>query len=106
MLTLVHKCNVLTHAGDLWVRVHKEMGDKDYPLHKPRVPDAAGFVPGERLRDPLRAQGRRRRGAHLRRCDQRRCRRDRGLPVCPHRGRACASRGGDDVHDGQSELFL
>lgn len=31
MLTLVHKCNVLTHAGDLWVRVHKEMGDQDYP---------------------------------------------------------------------------
>lgn len=31
MLTLVHKCNVLTHAGDLWVRVHKEMGDRDYP---------------------------------------------------------------------------
>ena len=31
MLTLVHKCNVLTHAGDLWVRVHKEMGDKDFP---------------------------------------------------------------------------
>jgi 3-isopropylmalate dehydrogenase len=30
-LTLVHKCNVLTHCGDLWVRVHKEMGDKDYP---------------------------------------------------------------------------
>ncbi len=30
MLTLVHKCNVLTHCGDLWVRVHKEMGDKDY----------------------------------------------------------------------------
>jgi 3-isopropylmalate dehydrogenase len=30
MLTLVHKCNVLTHAGDLWVRVHKEMGDRDY----------------------------------------------------------------------------
>lgn len=30
MLTLVHKCNVLTHAGDLWVRVHKEVGDKDY----------------------------------------------------------------------------
>jgi 3-isopropylmalate dehydrogenase len=30
MLTLVHKCNVLTHAGDLWVRVHKEMGDADY----------------------------------------------------------------------------
>jgi 3-isopropylmalate dehydrogenase len=31
MLTLVHKCNVLTHCGDLWVRVHKEMGDRDYP---------------------------------------------------------------------------
>ncbi len=31
MLTLVHKCNVLTHAGDLWVRAHKEMGDRDYP---------------------------------------------------------------------------
>jgi 3-isopropylmalate dehydrogenase len=31
MLTLVHKCNVLTHCGDLWVRVHKEMGDKFYP---------------------------------------------------------------------------
>jgi 3-isopropylmalate dehydrogenase len=30
-LTLVHKCNVLTHAGDLWVRAHKEMGDKFYP---------------------------------------------------------------------------
>ncbi len=30
MLTLVHKCNVLTHAGDLWVRAHKEMGDRDY----------------------------------------------------------------------------
>jgi 3-isopropylmalate dehydrogenase len=30
MLTLVHKCNVLTHCGDLWVRVHKEMGDRDY----------------------------------------------------------------------------
>jgi 3-isopropylmalate dehydrogenase len=30
MLTLVHKCNVLTHAGDLWVRSHKEMGDRDY----------------------------------------------------------------------------
>jgi isocitrate/isopropylmalate dehydrogenase len=30
MLTLVHKCNVLTHAGDLWVRVPKEMGDKFY----------------------------------------------------------------------------
>jgi 3-isopropylmalate dehydrogenase len=22
---------VLTHCGDLWVRMHKEMGDKDYP---------------------------------------------------------------------------
>lgn len=31
MLTLVHKCNVLTHVGDLWVRAHKEMGDRDYP---------------------------------------------------------------------------
>jgi len=31
MLTLVHKCNVLTHAGDLWVRVHKKLGDKFYP---------------------------------------------------------------------------
>lgn len=31
MLTLVHKCNVLTHAGDLWVRAHKEMGDQHYP---------------------------------------------------------------------------
>lgn len=30
MLTLVHKCNVLTHCGDLWVRAHKEMGDKFY----------------------------------------------------------------------------
>lgn len=30
MLTLVHKSNVLTHAGDLWVRTHKELGDRDY----------------------------------------------------------------------------
>lgn len=30
-LTLVHKCNVLTYAGDLWVRTHKEVGDIDYP---------------------------------------------------------------------------
>jgi 3-isopropylmalate dehydrogenase len=30
-LTLVHKSNVLTYAGDLWVRVHKEVGDADYP---------------------------------------------------------------------------
>ena len=29
-LTLVHKCNVLTDVGDLWVRAHKEMGDADY----------------------------------------------------------------------------
>jgi len=31
MLTLVHKSNVLTNCGDLWVRAHKEMGDKNYP---------------------------------------------------------------------------
>jgi len=31
MLTLVHKSNVLTHCGDLWVRVHREMGDAHYP---------------------------------------------------------------------------
>ncbi|MBN2481072.1 MAG: 3-isopropylmalate dehydrogenase [Bacteroidales bacterium] len=31
ILTLVHKCNVLTYAGDLWVRSHKEMGDAEYP---------------------------------------------------------------------------
>lgn len=30
-LTLVHKCNVLTYCGDLWVRVFKEVGDKNYP---------------------------------------------------------------------------
>lgn len=29
-LTLVHKNNVLTYAGDLWVRTHKEIGDKYY----------------------------------------------------------------------------
>jgi len=29
-LTLVHKCNVLTNCGDLWVRAHKEMGDAEY----------------------------------------------------------------------------
>jgi len=29
-LTLVHKSNVLTHCGDLWVRAHKEMGDAHY----------------------------------------------------------------------------
>jgi 3-isopropylmalate dehydrogenase len=31
LLTLVHKSNVLTYCGDLWVRVHKEMGDAEYP---------------------------------------------------------------------------
>jgi 3-isopropylmalate dehydrogenase len=30
-LTLVHKCNVLTYTGDLWVRAHKEMGDAEFP---------------------------------------------------------------------------
>jgi len=30
LLTLVHKCNVLTHTGDLWVRTHKEIGDAEY----------------------------------------------------------------------------
>ena len=31
LLTLVHKCNVLTYCGDLWVRSHKEMGDAEFP---------------------------------------------------------------------------
>lgn len=31
MLTLVHKTNVLTNCGDLWVRTHKEIGDKEFP---------------------------------------------------------------------------
>jgi 3-isopropylmalate dehydrogenase len=31
LLTLVHKCNVLTHCGDLWVRAHEEMGKAEYP---------------------------------------------------------------------------
>lgn len=31
MLTLVHKCNVLTNVGDLWVRSHKEIGDAEFP---------------------------------------------------------------------------
>ncbi|MCX7727107.1 MAG: isocitrate/isopropylmalate family dehydrogenase, partial [Chitinispirillaceae bacterium] len=31
LLTLVHKCNVLTYAGDLWVRTFKEIGEKNYP---------------------------------------------------------------------------
>jgi 3-isopropylmalate dehydrogenase len=30
MLTLVHKTNVLTYCGDLWMRAHKEMGDAEY----------------------------------------------------------------------------
>jgi len=30
-LTLVHKTNVLTECGDLWFRVHQEVGNKDYP---------------------------------------------------------------------------
>jgi 3-isopropylmalate dehydrogenase len=29
-LTLVHKCNVLTYCGDLWVRTHNEVG-AEYP---------------------------------------------------------------------------
>ncbi len=31
ILTLVHKVNVLTYAGDLWVRVHREIGNAEYP---------------------------------------------------------------------------
>ena len=31
MLTLVHKTNVLTNCGDLWLRAHKEIGDKEFP---------------------------------------------------------------------------
>ncbi len=30
-LTLVHKTNVLAHAGDLWWRVFEEVGDADFP---------------------------------------------------------------------------
>ncbi|KMQ52950.1 3-isopropylmalate dehydrogenase [Chitinispirillum alkaliphilum] len=30
LLTLVHKCNVLTDVGDLWVRTHQEVGEKDF----------------------------------------------------------------------------
>lgn len=30
LLTLVHKCNVLTHVGDLWVRAFEEMGTSEY----------------------------------------------------------------------------
>ncbi len=31
MLTLVHKTNVLTYCGDLWMRAYTEMGKKFYP---------------------------------------------------------------------------
>lgn len=31
MLTLVHKTNVLTYAGDLWWRAFNEIGPKEYP---------------------------------------------------------------------------
>jgi len=31
MLTLVHKTNVLTYAGDLWFRAFHEIGPKEYP---------------------------------------------------------------------------
>lgn len=30
-LTLCHKTNVLTHAGDLWMRAFTEMGEAEYP---------------------------------------------------------------------------
>jgi 3-isopropylmalate dehydrogenase len=30
-LTLVHKTNVLTYAGDTWMRAFKEIGEADYP---------------------------------------------------------------------------
>ncbi|WP_370327245.1 3-isopropylmalate dehydrogenase [Euzebya sp.] len=30
-LTLVHKTNVLNHAGDLWMRTFTEIGEADYP---------------------------------------------------------------------------
>lgn len=30
-VTLVHKTNVLTHAGDLWMRAFTEMGESNYP---------------------------------------------------------------------------
>jgi len=30
-LTLAHKTNVLNECGDLWARVHEEVGAKDYP---------------------------------------------------------------------------
>lgn len=31
LVTLVHKTNVLTNCGDLWLRAHKEIGDKEFP---------------------------------------------------------------------------
>jgi 3-isopropylmalate dehydrogenase len=31
LLTLVHKTNVLTYAGDLWFRTFSEVGEADYP---------------------------------------------------------------------------
>ena len=31
LLTLVHKTNVLTYAGDLWFRAFNEVGEADYP---------------------------------------------------------------------------
>jgi 3-isopropylmalate dehydrogenase len=31
LLTLVHKTNVLTYAGDLWFRTFNEIGEADYP---------------------------------------------------------------------------
>ena len=31
LCTLVHKCNVLTNVGDLWVRSHREIGNKEFP---------------------------------------------------------------------------
>ena len=30
LLTLVHKNNVLTYCGDLWVRVHEEIGEREF----------------------------------------------------------------------------
>ncbi len=30
MCTLVHKCNVLTDVGDLWVRSHREIGESEF----------------------------------------------------------------------------
>ncbi len=33
-LTLAHKTNVLTECGDLWARVHEDVGAQDYPTIK------------------------------------------------------------------------